>query len=257
MSVTDGQIETYRPSNLLKRIDWFLLIGIILSIGGIVQETVLDTEIPVNLGGWGVLVLTSSIILWTAKRAQDQQMSDGLVMGLLSWGLFPPVTIFFQAITLVSFGNIEDIIFTGGGLELGPLTFAPWWFYFWAGLSVFITAWFMTESRWPRWPPRRFVVWPWVTAWFVAFFWPSRVTTNLLGIDIGDWTLETKWVEIFDPLFGDFFVTEFEFEAISFGEYWGAFFLFIWLLLAFTIWTVFVLARRLRVGKENYNNEDL
>jgi len=122
------------------------------------------------------------------------------------------------------------------------------------GVSVFFVAWFMTQAQIPEWPPRRFIVWPWITGFLVAFFWPTRLVASSIGVEIGDWTLETLWTDIFQSTLSGFLQTDFEFEAISFGEYWGVFFLYIWLLLAFSVWTVFIYARQLRVGKENYNN---
>jgi len=253
-----GELSEYQRSDSFGPLARGLAIGgAVLVIVGILTDVFLSLEISLNLSGWGMMAMTSGILLFLGFEAQNRSMSDGVVMGLISWGLFAPSTIGFQALTLVSFGGIEKTIPTGGGLQAGPLTFGPWWFYFWMGLSVFLVAWPMTVAKIPRWPPRRFIVWPWVTGFFVAFVWPTRLVTAVLGIEIGDWTLETGWTSLFDRFLSDFLLVSFEFEPISFGEYWGAFFLYLWLLLAFSVWTVFVYGRRLRVGKKSYADGDV
>lgn len=253
-------IQSYSRSPYFEQITkWFTVFGLAVTGIGLLDEFFLELDPGLNIGGWGMVFLTSGLLLWGAMRAQKMNRSDGLVMGLISWGLFAPITIGFQAITLVSFGQVNQIIPTGGALTTGPLSFGPWWFYFWMGLSVAITAYFMTQARLPKWPPRRFIVWPWFTGFFVAFFWPTRLMTSYLEYDIGDWTLSTMWTGVFEEYLAGLmgYGVDFSFEAISFGEYWGAFFLYIWLLLGFTVWTVFVYGRRLRVGKENYNNGEI
>lgn len=251
-------IDYYSPPKLAAQIGIpTIVIGAIVTGIGLVDSEIFEiTGGDVNVGGIGALIFSFGGLMYLAVLADARDWGSATVMGFLSWALYLPFAIGFQLLTLTDIGGVTQTIPTGGELGLGFLSLAPWWYYFWAGFSVFVTAWFITASKFPRWPPRRFVVWPWFTGWFIAFVWPTRLTTNFLDIDIGDWTLTTLWTDVFDATLRDFMdlgVT-FELEPIVFGEYWGAFFLFWWLLNAFIIWTAFVYARRIRVGKQNYND---
>jgi len=129
MSTT--QITEYsRSDEFGLLINGFGISGLVLVLISVINQSVLGIDVQINLTGWGMVFVTSGVLLFAAMYAQERNMSDGTVMGFLSWGLFAPFTLGFQAITLVSFGNINQIIPTGGGLVLGPLTFGPWWFYF-------------------------------------------------------------------------------------------------------------------------------
>jgi hypothetical protein len=222
-------------------------VAVVMMVVGLVGTFL---NIGIELHDLGLTLLVAAGLLYLSEG-----QSGATRMALLSWGLFIPFAIAFHVITLVSVTQVSDIAL--GAMNLGFMSLAPWYYYVWAGLSVAITAWFMTAAKLPKWPPRRFIVWPWFTGFFISFLWPTRITTTLLGIDIGDWQLSTGWVDVFRALGLDDLQglgVNFEFEAISFGEYWGAFFLFWWLLHAFVVWTVFVYARMYRVGKENYTD---
>lgn len=217
--------------------------------GVIASTTVTGVEqADVNFIGLSFVFFSAAILLWAASR-----VTGALQMSLLSWALFLPFAVGFHMITLVSVSGVEFSNPILGAIPLGFVTLAPWWYYFWAGASVAIIAWFMTASELPKWPPRRFIIWPWVTGLFIALIWPTKLLTELIGTDIGNWSLSTGWTQIFNdviyqPIIGES-VSSMTFD---FDAHWGQFFLFWWLLHAFVVWTVFVYARRIRVGKDNY-----
>lgn len=82
-----------------------------------------------------------------------------------------------------------------------------------------------------------------------------RIGAELIGVDVGNWALSTGWLGIYNsaiaqPVYGSS-VSSMTFDFVG---HWGQYFLFLWLWLAFVIWTALVYSRRARVGKDQYGN---